>query len=69
MTTPRKMPDEKQTWMFQTEEQRDKAKDQLAYRHPGNLTEWVDPFTVALYGQVHKQTQTVLKQLRAKRID
>ncbi len=58
-----------ETYMFQDEENRDKAKEHLPMRHPGNLTKWTDEFTVQLDGLVHKQTQTVLRQLKAKRID
>ena len=59
-----------QTWMFQNEESRDKAKENvLPLRHPGNLTKWIDDFTVQLEGEVHAQTRTLLKQLRAKQID
>jgi len=59
-----------QTWMFQNEESRDKAKELvLPVRHPANLTNWVDAFTVTLEGEVHNQTRTLLKQLRAKQID
>ena len=60
-----------QTWMFEKEEGRDRLRydGQLALRHPGNQTEWLDDWTVKLSGEVHNQTELVLKQASAKRLD
>ena len=60
-----------QTWMFQKAEGRDRIKHDtgLEVRHPGNLIEWLDDWTVKLDGKVHNQTELMLKQAGAKRVD
>jgi hypothetical protein len=55
--------------MMNSEEIRAKVKETIGLRHPGNKTEWPDPFTLVLEGDVHNQTELVLKQSGAKRID
>lgn len=58
-----------QIWNMNSEEIRDRVKETIGLRHPGNKTEWPDPFTLVLEGDVHNQTELVLKQAGAKRID
>lgn len=58
-----------QTWMFEKAEGRDTAKEFMPYRHPSNLTEWLDEWTIKLDGNITKQVELVLRQAGAKRID
>lgn len=59
-----------QIWTWTDAEKAAMAKNNLSMRHPGNLTDWSDDkMTVKLEGDVHNQTELVLKQSGAKRID
>lgn len=58
-----------QTWMFQNAEGRDNAKEFMSYRHPSNLTEWLDEWTIKLEDPIHKQVELLLRRAGAKKID
>ncbi len=64
------MSSSEQIWKWDDFEKAIIAKDNLSMRHPGNLTDWSeDGMTVKLEGVIHNQTELVLKQSGAKRID
>lgn len=63
------MSDEGELYQFQNAEQVDQCKEVISYRHPTNFQEWVDDFTLKLTGEVHPQTRTFLRGLKAKRIN
>ncbi len=58
-----------QVWNFNNGEDVAKIKEIISLRHPSNLTAWPDDYTIKLEGNVHNQTELVLKQNGAKRID